>query len=187
MSETKTDPSKIFKKGDVLRLEVSSQFATIKVIPNGDEGNDRNFPRNLHNAAELFLKCGLVPNAVKLKECVDSLFELFQKGPTKAVRLGRACVCWDCGYCGIPEQYREAQTHPGPCKNCKGSTQVNWVEVEGPVEEKYDKKNRTVLPWAEIAAKSKEEQERELAAKRAAIEASVAAALEERKSSKHQG
>ena len=75
LTMTTTDPSSVLKQGDVLRLEVSPQYATIRVLPNGNEGNDANFPRNLHNAAELFLKCGMVPQAVKLKECVDGLLQ----------------------------------------------------------------------------------------------------------------
>ena len=178
-SETETsDPRAILKDGDVLRLEISPKYATIEVIPNGNEGQDANFPRNLHNAAELFLKCGLVPNAVKLKECTDALLEVYATDPSKAVRLGRACVCWECGYCGIPKNYVETQEKPGPCANCTGSTQINWVRILGPPSD--DSPSPSVLPWVEVAAKTQQEKDEELAAKRAAVEARVTAALKAR-------
>lgn len=44
-----------------VHLKVDTRFALIKVV--GEEGQaerDKNMPRNLHNAAELFLRCGLV-------------------------------------------------------------------------------------------------------------------------------
>jgi hypothetical protein len=179
----------ILKDGDVLRLQVSPTYANIQVIPNGDEGHDANFPRNLHNAAELFLKCGLVAHAVKLKECTDAVLELYQQDPASrqhSLKLGRACVCWECGYCGIPKEYEETQVQPGPCANCNGSTQINWVQINNHASsvtnntEQDDKNNSNVLPWVEKANKSEQEQQEELAAKRAAVEARVAAALKAR-------
>ena len=111
-----TDPSAVLKQGDMLRLEVSPQYATLHVVPNGDEGQDANFPRNLHNAAELFLRLGMVPQAVKLKECVDGLLGRYTSNPDgkSGVRLGKGCVCWTCGYCGMPKNYTEEQQSPGP-------------------------------------------------------------------------
>ena len=35
-------------------------LATFKVVPNKGEENDTNIPKSLHNAAELFLRAGLV-------------------------------------------------------------------------------------------------------------------------------
>ena len=167
------------KHGDVLRLEISPKYATIQVIPNGDEGNDLNFPRNLHNAAELFLKLGMVPNAVKLKDATDKLLEMYQGEPKTSVKLGRACCCWKCGYCGIPKDYDNNQTKPGPCFGCQETDRVNWVSIKQP--------DGTELPWIEMAATTKEEaeqlklkQEQALAERRAAIEARVAEALRER-------
>lgn len=170
----------------MLRLEISKQYATIRVVPNGDEGKDQNFPRNLHNAAELFLKCGMVPQAVKLRECVDALLGHYADSPDgkRGVRLGKACVCWQCGYCGIPKDYVEGKAAPGPCFNCAGTEQINWVGVT-------QKSGNEDLPWIEEAAMTEkqakeleEKKEKELAARRAAVEAQVAAAIAEREKAK---
>lgn len=170
---TEEPPHRILQQGDVLRMEISSKYATIQILPNGDEALDTNFPRNLHNAAELFLKCGLVPNAVRLQECTDKLLDMYANDPSKAIKLGRACVCWKCGYCGIPKDYADSQEESGPCLNCQETVQVNWVRVTQPNSD-HD------LPWIERAAVTEEEKKAELLAKRAAVEARVAEALKER-------
>ena len=192
----------ILKQGDILRLEISPQFANIKVQPNGNEGLDANFPKNLHNAAELFLKCGLVPNAVKLKECVDSLLERYasnsdqQNVSLAGLRLGQACVCWECGHCGMPKNggvssssssSSNAQLPPGPCANCNGTNQVNWVIVTRGGANAGCGDNMETLPWIEETALTEEhaselkaKKEKELAERRAVVEARVAEALAER-------
>jgi hypothetical protein len=167
------------QQGDLLRLEISPKYSTIGVIPNGDEGNDANFPRNLHNAAELFLKLGMVPNAVKLKDGTDKLLEMYEGDPKLSVMLGQGCVCWSCGYCGIPKDYDESRTTPGPCFNCNETNQINWVSIKHP--------DGHSLPWIESSAMTEEQakqmklkEENELVERRAAVEAQIAAALKER-------
>jgi hypothetical protein len=169
-----------------LVLEISPQYATIQVIPKVDETNDNNFPRNLHNAAELFLRVGMLQNVETLKSCTDKMMSLYADNPdgTTGVRLGEACVCWNCGYCGLPKDFQEGRktkkkTPPGPCNSCGETDQVNWVRVTSKKE-----KNISEMPWIEIAPLTKEEikkkREAELSAKRAEVEANVKKALEER-------
>ncbi len=182
--------------GEVVRevhLKISPQFATISVTPKEDgEGNDRNFPRNLHNAAELFLRVGMVDNAERLKECGDKLISLYEDNPDgkTGIRVGQACVCWSCGYCGLPKGYQNLYGNnnkqkeiikfpPGPCFNCNETDQINWLQVT----EKQGKKV-IEIPWIETATLTEEEekkkQDAELAAKRAEVEAQVKKALAER-------
>lgn len=173
------------KDGDILRLEVSQKYATISVVPNGNEGLDANFPRNLHNSAELFLKLAMVPQAVKLKETTDKLLEMYEGKPKTSIQLGQGCICWKCGYCGIPKDYTEDASKdlkpPGPCFHCNETDQINWVAIRHPTDPQQN------LPWIELSAmteeeakKLKENEERELAERRAAVEARVSAALKER-------
>ena len=177
------------ESGEILRevhLKISPQYATVAVIPREDgEKFDRNFPRNLHNAAELFLRVGLVPNAEKLKECTDKMINLYSDTPAgmTGVRLGKACVCWNCGYCGLPRDFKEIKSKkiapPGPCFSCGETDQINWLRVT-------QKQGKCIseMPWIEIAPLSEEEAKKkkqaEIAAKRAEIEAKVKRALEER-------
>ena len=174
-------PENTIQQGDILRLEISQKFASIQVVPNGNEGHDENFPRNLHNAAELFLRLGMVPQAVKLKETTDQTLELYQNDPV-GVKLGRGCVCWNCGYCGIPRDYQDddsKETPPGPCKECGNVGQINWLRVT--------QASGDDLPWIELSAMTEQQaselklkQKVELAAKRAAVEARVTEALKQR-------
>ena len=180
------------QQGDVLRLEISPKYATIRTVPKPTEAQDANFPRNLHNAAELFLKCGLVPNAVKLKDATDEMMSLYSSDPDgrRGVRLGRACVCWSCGHVGIPTDYTEEQRDPGPCASCNETDQVNWVRVmSSATGETKNKNGAEDLPWIEVAPMTEEqakqmeeEKQKDLAARRAAVEENVRKALEERAS-----
>jgi len=175
-------------EGEVVReihLKISPQYATIVVVPKADEVNDANFPRNLHNAAELFLRVGMVENAAKLKTCVDGMITTYKENPDgkSGMRLGRACVCWSCGYCGLPKNYQEGKSKkgpPGPCNHCGEPDQVNWLKVTT-----QQGKKGSEIPWIELAPLTEEEEKKkkdaEMAAKRAEIEANVKKAIQERK------
>lgn len=197
-------------EGDIIRevhLKISPQYASFNVVPKQGEENDGNFPRNLHNAAELFLRVGMVVHAEKLKECTDATIYLYAENPDgkTGVRIGKACVCWNCGYCGLPKgtefskqndsrsqleartrtikkkknKKKENTTPPGPCWSCNESDQINWIQVT----QKKDKKIIEV-PWIENAPLTAEEvrkkKDAELATKRADVEANVKKSLEER-------
>ncbi|CAJ1935634.1 unnamed protein product [Cylindrotheca closterium] len=171
------------KQGDILRLEVSPKYAGITVLPNGDEGNDKNFPTNLYSVAELFLRLGMVPNAVNLKTATDKLLEMYEGPPKDSITMGQASVCFKCGHVGIGKNFDESRKTPGPCANCNETNQINWVMIKRP--------DGSVLPWMEASAMSteqetklKEKEKEDLADRRAAVEARVAAALKERDNTK---
>ena len=66
-----------------VHLKVDTRFANVKVVGEaGQEARDKNMPRNLHNAAELFLRCGLVDNAEKLTETTAAMFKILASDPT---------------------------------------------------------------------------------------------------------
>ena len=85
-------------------LTIDAKLASIAVVPNGAEGKDTNFPRNLHNAAELFLKVGMAANAKRLHDATSSLFDFYAAGPDgrTTLSMGRGCVCWNCGHVTCP-------------------------------------------------------------------------------------
>mmetsp|Transcript_41648 Transcript_41648/g.126269 ORF Transcript_41648/g.126269 Transcript_41648/m.126269 type:complete len:203 (-) Transcript_41648:182-790(-) len=180
-------------EGEVLRevhLKVDSRFALISVRPKPDETNDANFPRNLHNAAELFLRVGMVECAERLKDDTSSMLDRYATNPDgrTGLRIGRAVVCWSCGHCGLPdgggsgdgdggkEDDRRENAPPRPCGRCGETEQTNWL--------RFSQKRGETLPWIETAPLSKEEkkkrEEADRAAKRAEVEANVKRALAER-------
>ena len=70
--------------GEVLReveLKIDIRSATILVIPKSDEIQDKNMPRNLHNAAELFLRVGMVDAAENVKRNVADLLDIYSNDP----------------------------------------------------------------------------------------------------------
>ena len=167
-------------QGEIVRevhLKISPQYANIAVVPKEGEKGDKNFPHNLHNAAELFLRVGIVDNAEKLKVATDKMISIYAENPngSTGMRIGDACVCWNCGFCGIPQIIDEKSIDekvPGPCFECGEKEQINWLRIK-----QKQGTNFATMPWIEVAPLSEEEAEKkkdaEIAAKRAEVEARV--------------
>ena len=163
-----------------VHLKVDPRYALIKVIgEKGQEQRDRQMPRNLHNAAELFLRVGMVACAEKLQATTAECLDIYGANPDGAAcSMGQAAVCWDCGYCGLP---REGSTSEGgappTCGSC-GSTDANWLDV---TRERGGK----VVPWVQKRALTADQKrardDAARAAKRAEVEANVRAALAARR------
>jgi len=62
-------------------LSFSPRLAAFKVTPNPGEEKDKNFPRNLHNASEVFLRCGLIEQARQLHISTIAAIETLESGP----------------------------------------------------------------------------------------------------------
>ena len=124
-------------EGATNTLSFSPKLAGIKVTPNGDEGSDANFPRNLHNAGEVFLRSGNVQSARALHECTERVLGVLEGGPDgkSGCVMGRAVVCWECGYAGLPVNAgacHAVETVPaGVCKGCKEDGQTNFLMILG--------------------------------------------------------
>mmetsp|Transcript_3730 Transcript_3730/g.5700 ORF Transcript_3730/g.5700 Transcript_3730/m.5700 type:complete len:203 (-) Transcript_3730:52-660(-) len=187
--------------GELLReieLKIDIRSASILVIPKPDEVQDKNMPKNLHNAAELFLRVGMVDAAENVKRNVADLLGIYMNNPDGKSNflVGRGVVCWACGHCGIPkgggsegnsntvkDNDLRNNIPPGPCNKCGELEQVNWLKVTQPsVDATKSKKGE--LPWIETPPLSKEEEkkkkEAQILAKRKEVEEQVKRALEER-------
>lgn len=170
-----------------VHLKVDTRFAMILVTPKPDEIKDANFPRNLHNAAELFLRVDMVGAAETLRASTAAMLDIYSDNSDgkAGVQLGRACVCWSCGSAGLPKPDADGKRRgdsdtnspPGACGSCGEAMQTNWLKVT-------QKGKKEEIPWIEQAAMTPEEKVQKDAAeklgKRKEIEANVAAALKER-------
>lgn len=194
-------------EGDIVRevtLGIDTRYATILVVPKSDELNDAKMPRNLHNAAELFLRVGMVENAQRVKETTDLLLDIYATNPDGKTNflIGKGCVCWSCGHCGLGKKNGVTVTSgsgdgggasacssgdedaqrlpPGPCGKCGETEQINHLRV---TRKGLDGKLNDI-PWIEAPPLSEEEREKkknaEIAAKRAEVEANVRKAMAER-------
>jgi hypothetical protein len=116
-------------------LTFSPKLASIKVLPNPGEDSSPNFPRNLHNASEVFLRAGLIDHATRLHGCITTVLDVLENGPDGKTShaLGRGCVCWNCGYAGIPKNADECHvTEIDPaavCGGCGEDDQTNFVRI----------------------------------------------------------
>lgn len=184
--------------GELLReieLKIDIRSASILVIPKKDEIHDKNMPRNLHNAAELFLRVGMVDAAENVKRNVADLLDIYSNNPDGKSNfiVGRGNVCWACGHCGIPKGGANQKGNniqddlhkipPGPCNKCGETEQVNWLKVTKPGADAASAKKEE-LPWIETPPLSEEElkkkKEAQLLAKRKEVEEQVKRALEVR-------
>lgn len=154
-----------------VHLKVDTRFANVKVVGEaGMETRDTNMPKNLHNAAELFLRAGLVANAEKLMETTNAMFKILSANPDGAAHsLGRGAVCWACGYTGLA---RDPEANAPVCGAC-GSDDANWLRVL---------KDETMeVPWIQAKTLTPEQaaqrEKAAVAAKRAEVEAGVREAL----------
>lgn len=138
-------------------LSFEARMASIAVVPNGSEGSDANFPRNLHNAAELFLKVGHITSAKRLHVTTTLLFNHFSAGPDgrTTLSMGRGCVCWACGHAGLPlnaDKCDKVKTTPKPiCGNCGSDAQTNFARPTKPGVTATSKP--VEMPWMELKAK----------------------------------
>ena len=153
-------------------LQFDARFATFKVEPNDEaEGKNPNFPRNLHNAAELFAALGYTDAAAKLHACVSRNLATLEAGPDgkSAQRLGRACVCWSCGHVGLPSnaaRCSEKGAKPaGVCGGCGEDAQTNFLRVVAA--------DGKALPWIEHAPLTAAQEEKAGEARAAAAAAEV--------------
>jgi hypothetical protein len=132
-------------------LSFNRRFASVKVEPNdADEREATNFPRNLHNAAELFAALGHAESARQLHASVTAVLDVLVAGPDgkSKQRLGRACVCWACGHVGIPANSAECAeagaVPPGACASCGDAGQTNFVRLVGT--------DGVTVPWIQMGA-----------------------------------
>ena len=154
-------------------IQFDARFATFKIDHN-DESERRaaNFPRSLHNAAELFIHLGHSECAARLHQCVMRHLQTLAAGPDgrSAQRLGRACICWSCGHVGLPRNSASCSDKgpkpAGVCDGCGDDSQTNFVRC---VQEGQS------LPWIEAPPPLTPEQAAKAdEAKQAAIQAEAA-------------
>merc|ERR1712150_323061 len=109
MGEAPASAAVDFLEGAEVEI-IDPRLPSIAVEPNVGEEGDANFPRNLHNAAELLIRTGSVDAFKRLQRCTRAFFELFERGAGDDDVVGRACVCWRCGHCGLERQPPESST-----------------------------------------------------------------------------
>jgi hypothetical protein len=142
------------QESGVLRFD--RRLGSMKVEPKPEEESDRNFPRNLHNAAELFTSIGHVDSARRLHATTSALLALLGTNPDGAAQhlLGRAAVCWACGHAGLPrnaDKCHETAAEPRPvCAHCGEEEQTNFVRLTMAAADG----GQQVVPWIEVRPKA---------------------------------
>ena len=152
-------------------VAVTSLFGSIKIEPNDEEEDaNSNFPRNLHNAAELFVVTGQTSAGARLAAATNAMLNIYSEisdGMTN-YSMGRGCICWTCGHAGLPANrdelsetdvgaavYRSGRAAPrarkraGPapeCGACESSSATNFLTVLRATGG-APSKSATAIPW----------------------------------------
>ena len=151
------------------RATDSAVFASIKIEARDDaEDANANFPRNLHNAMELFVATRNLAAARRLSTTTSAMLAIYSvPSDMTNYSMGRACVCWSCGHAGLPENRDDlAEEDTGPavfrsspsrvrkpkqaaagrpaaqCGNCKQSGMTNFLSVL--------RGKDSVIPWIQL-------------------------------------
>ena len=96
----------------------------------------------------------MAANAKRLHDATEKLFDWYEQGPDGRTTLsfGRGCICWNCGYAGLPknaEDVHKTNVVPaGICGNCGENDQTNFLRPTKPggVDEE--------MPWMQLKAKA---------------------------------
>jgi hypothetical protein len=128
-------------EGDALDI-LDERLAVVSVEPNEDDKQDDAFPRNLHNAVELLVKTQRADAARRLHSCARAYFELAKESPDgNAAVCGRACICWNCGHCGLPKDGKPESGQAAVCAHCGLGTATNFLQATT--------HDGVALPWLE--------------------------------------
>ena len=122
-------------------ITIPRTFLLYKIIPKTTEINDKNIPKTIFDAISLFYSTNNLERANKCSNCLTSTLTLLSNGPDgkTEIKIGTPCICWECGYLGIPESEKENEIYQ--CNNCKLEDHTNLVEGIQPDGSK--------IPWIE--------------------------------------
>jgi hypothetical protein len=154
-------------------MEIPAAYRAFRVVKNQSDpvADYSKMPADLAEATLLFYRTGQFPCAEKcrvsidryyyyfdigLNSCcndyVDRVLEILRDGPTanRKIDLGTACVCWRCGFVGIPKNRDEIGTQTeelsstntlATCRECGELEDTNLVICKQP--------DGTIIPWME--------------------------------------
>ena len=134
-------------------INIPQAFSVFRIEPKSSESHESNMPRSILEAVTLFHATGKSEAATKCTNCVNTALEVLAAGPDgkSEISIGYACICWDCGYVGLPENISNrdeigegADEHPDSlfeCRHCKTTDQTNLVRGVQP--------DGSVIPWIE--------------------------------------
>ena len=105
-------------------------------------------PKNIAEAIALFRSVNQTSNAEKVGDSMERYLKLLANGPdgkTK-VSIGKGCICWSCGYLGLPANADAAEGDTfvaAKCRVCGLDNDTNYVQGTQP--------DGTTIPFIEQA------------------------------------
>merc|ERR1712007_101303 len=91
----------------------------------------------------LFMQTGKTEAAQRMQRCTALFFAMLEgRVSNDAAVKGTACICWQCGHCGIERAEACAGAGPRVCKQCGESVHTNYIRVVT--------NDNQLVPWQEI-------------------------------------
>ena len=122
-------------------VTVPAQYGAFEIFPRDEaEEADERMPRTVGHAYLVLVQTGETESAERCRNCMDRYLQVLAAGPSGnlSVNVGQACICWGCGYVGIPANTDDldAQSEDpikrrmppfAVCKQCKSGEKTNYV------------------------------------------------------------
>jgi len=138
-------------------VEVPAVYGAFEIFPRDEEEEaDERMPKTIGHAYLVLVQTGCQESADMLRGCMDRYLNMLSSGPSGniAVNVGQACICWSCGFVGIPhnadelddkiEQDKIKKRMPpfALCRHCKSGDKTNYI---------IGNNNGDLLPFIEVS------------------------------------
>lgn len=136
-------------------VDIPSQYGAFDILARDvTEEGDAKMPKTVGHGLLLLTQTGESAAADMLRLCMDRYLALLAAGPSGSliVNVGQACLCWDCGFIGLPGnsdeleataeaegQVRSRMPEAGPhaqCRHCSRADRTNYIigrQADGPL------------------------------------------------------
>ena len=134
-------------------MEIPAAFGCLKIIKKVEELSDENVPKDMIEAVILFRRTNEMKALEMCQSNINKLFLTLSAEPDgkSQVKIGYGSVCWDCGFCGLPNIKEENSQMDDTqlskllpiCAKCN-SNNVNMIKGEQP--------DGSTFPWIEVSS-----------------------------------
>jgi len=122
-------------------VDVPAAYGAFEVFPrDAEEEGDERMPKTVGHAYLVMVQTGSAESAERCRNCMDRYLQILAAGPSGSliVNVGQACLCWACGFIGLPQNADELDDQADEpvkkkmpplaiCKQCKSGEKTNYI------------------------------------------------------------
>ena len=122
--------------------QIPAAYGAFEIFARDEEEQaDEKMPKTVGHALLLLMASGESESTARCRDCMDKYLQILAAGPSGSltVNVGQACLCWGCGFVGIPSNTDalEAEATDDPvrkkmppfavCKHCGSDDKTNFI------------------------------------------------------------